>query len=82
MPAARYSHFKGNLNAHEIQTTPMRVAGGTMIISDQIKLGRKKLGMSQSELADTIWVSRNTISNWENGGRENALQPSVPAPIR
>ncbi|MDY2776763.1 MAG: helix-turn-helix domain-containing protein [Collinsella sp.] len=37
-----------------------------MVISEQIKQGRKRLGMSQSELADAIWVSRNTIGNWEN----------------
>lgn len=48
-----------------------------MIISDQIKLGRKKLGMSQSELADTIWVSRNTISNWENGSTTPDIQSLI-----
>ena len=36
-----------------------------MILSEQIKLCRKQLGMSQADLADAIWVSRNTVSNWE-----------------
>ena len=34
---------------------------------EQIKLCRKQLGMSQADLADAIWVSRNTVSNWERG---------------
>lgn len=38
-----------------------------MILSEQIKLCRKQLGMSQADLADAIWVSRNTVSNWERG---------------
>lgn len=38
-----------------------------MILSEQIRRGRKQLGMSQADLADAIWVSRNTISNWESG---------------
>ena len=38
-----------------------------MILSEQIRRGRKQLGMSQADLADAIWVSRNTISSIETG---------------
>ena len=48
-----------------------------MILSDQIKLCRKQLGMSQADLADAIWVSRNTVSNWERGDTTPDIQSLV-----
>lgn len=36
-----------------------------MDISNQIKKRRTDMGLSQEELADRIYVSRQTISNWE-----------------
>lgn len=36
-------------------------------ISTQIKKYRGSLGLSQEELAEKIYVSRQTISNWETG---------------
>lgn len=45
-----------------------------MILSEQIKLCRKQLGMSQADLADAIWVSRNTVSNWERGDTTPDIQ--------
>lgn len=48
-----------------------------MILSEQIKLGRKQLGMSQTDLADAIWVSRNTVSNWERGDTTPDIQSLV-----
>ena len=48
-----------------------------MILSEQIKLGRKQLGMSQADLADAIWVSRNTVSNWERGDTTPDIQSLV-----
>lgn len=48
-----------------------------MILSEQIKRGRKQLAMSQSDLADAIWVSRNTISNWESGATTPDIQSLV-----
>lgn len=36
-----------------------------MDISNQIKKRRTAMGLSQEELADRIYVSRQTISNWE-----------------
>ena len=37
-----------------------------MEIGNQIKKYRNELGLSQEELADIIFVTRQTISNWEN----------------
>ena len=33
--------------------------------AEQFKTARKSLGMSQTELADKLGVSRETVSNWE-----------------
>ncbi|HCW74062.1 MAG TPA: transcriptional regulator [Clostridiaceae bacterium] len=38
-----------------------------MNISSQIRNHRKRIGLSQEELAEKIYVSRQTISNWETG---------------
>lgn len=48
-----------------------------MILSEQIKLGRTQLRMSQADLADTIWVSRNIVSNWERGDTTPDIQSLV-----
>ena len=37
-----------------------------MELGTQIKQYRKELGISQDELAERIFVSRQSISNWEN----------------
>lgn len=37
-----------------------------MKLSKQIKKYRTETNLSQEELADKIYVSRQTISNWEN----------------
>ncbi len=36
-----------------------------MELKDQLKAHRTRLGLSQEELAERIYVSRQTISNWE-----------------
>lgn len=36
-----------------------------MELKDQLKAHRSRLGISQEELAERIYVSRQTISNWE-----------------
>lgn len=51
--------------------------GAEMILSEQIKNGRRRLGMSQADLADAIWVSRNTVSNWERGDTTPDVQSLV-----
>ena len=38
-----------------------------MEIGKQIKKYRSEMGLSQDELAERIFVSRQTISNWGNG---------------
>ena len=37
-----------------------------MEIAEQIKAGRARLGLTQDELAQKVFVSRQTISSWEN----------------
>lgn len=37
-----------------------------MELGTQIKQHRNRMGLSQEELADKVYVSRQTISNWEN----------------
>jgi len=38
-----------------------------MKLNERIISARKKLGMSQSDLADLLEVYRQTISKWETG---------------
>ena len=46
-------------------------------IGKNIKLQRKKLNMSQDELAAKIFTTRQTISNYENGKRNTDLETLV-----
>ena len=46
---------------------------GYMEIAEQIKAGRARLGLTQDELAQKVFVSRQTISSWEN----NKTYPDV-----
>lgn len=48
-----------------------------MMLSEQIKRGRNALGMSQADLAEAIWVSRNTVCNWETG----QTTPDIQSPV-
>ena len=36
-------------------------------VSEQVKDLRKRLGMSQKEMADALGVSFATVNRWENG---------------
>ena len=38
-----------------------------MEIAVQIRKHRTESGLSQKDLADKIYVTRQTVSNWENG---------------
>lgn len=38
-----------------------------MIFADKIILERKKLGLSQEQLADRLNVTRQSVSKWESG---------------
>ena len=45
----------------------MSILGGEeMELGKQIKKHRQEVQLSQEELADRVYVSRQTISNWEN----------------
>lgn len=39
---------------------------GSMELARQVKAKREKRGLSQDEVSKAIFVSRQTISNWEN----------------
>ena len=41
--------------------------GFSMELHAQIKKYRANMKLSQEELADRVFVTRQTISNWENG---------------
>ena len=45
-----------------------------MELSGQIKKHRDELGLSQEELAEKIFVTRQSVSNWENGKTYPDLQ--------
>lgn len=54
---------------------------GSVSIGSRIREHREALGMSQDELAQACHVSRQTISSWENGVRQNGLTGFHPATI-
>ena len=37
-----------------------------MTIAEKIKESRLKLGLTQQEVSEKLFVTRQTISNWEN----------------
>ena len=39
-----------------------------MEIKNQIRSYRSQLGMSQEELGEAVYVTRQNVSNWETGG--------------
>lgn len=43
---------------------------GMSIIGDRLKEERKRLGLSQAQLAEKIGIHRNTQNRYESGGRE------------
>lgn len=53
-----------------------------MDIGNQIKERRQRLGLSQEELAQRLYVSRVTVSHWETGVRQNGLTGKYPAMIQ
>ncbi len=52
-----------------------------MEIGARIRERRTAAGMSQDDLAARVYVSRQTISSWENGVRQNGLTGFCPATI-
>ena len=55
----------GAEDAQAVATT--RLAGTARIIGANIRLLRERAGMTQGELAHRVYVSRQTINNWEGG---------------
>ena len=45
----------------------MSVMQDTLILKNRLKEARTEAGMSQGQLAETVGVSRNTISSIETG---------------
>lgn len=41
--------------------------GALMELGNQIKSHRAALSLSQEELAEKVYVTRQTVSNWETG---------------
>ena len=52
-----------------------------MEVGGRIRELRAERGMSQDDLAARVYVSRQTISSWENGVRQNGLTGFYPATI-
>jgi DNA-binding XRE family transcriptional regulator len=48
---------------------PVERQGRTMTFGQAIKEKREKLGLTQQELAEKLFVSRQTVCRWENGTR-------------
>lgn len=57
------------------------MTAGNTGIGAGIREQRERLGMSQEALARACMVSRQTISNWETGVRQNGLTGFCPAMI-
>ena len=38
-----------------------------MKLAGNLQINRRRMGLSQEELAEKVYVTRQTISNWENG---------------
>ncbi len=49
------------------------------LLGDRLKSARKKIGMSQVELAKKTGLSKSTICNYENGKREKVSTPVIMA---
>lgn len=47
--------------------TEAQKGGGIMEIGAQIRKYRVDRNLSQEELADRVYVTRQTVSNWETG---------------
>lgn len=50
-------------------------------VGARIRSLREDAGMTQGELAARVFVSRQTVINWEKGVRQNGLTGKYPAMI-
>ena len=46
----------------------------TQNLGEKIRQARREKGMTQEQLAQALFVSRQTVSNWENGRTEPDYQ--------
>lgn len=53
-----------------------------MALSDNIKKLREEKNLTQQQLADQLYVSRQTICRWENGSRCPDLIMATAAGVR
>ncbi len=49
-----------------------------MEVGAQIKKYRSNMGISQEELAEKVYVSRQTVSNWETGKNYPDIHSVLP----
>ena len=55
--------------------------GGRVELAKRIKQHRERLGMSQTDLANAVFVSRQTISNWETDNSTDGVSWANPQVI-
>lgn len=52
-----------------------------MPTKDTIAAIRREAGLTQEEMARRLYVTRQAVSRWENGVRQNGLTGKYPAMI-
>ncbi len=72
MPDSDVKDIAALLKAREINA---RIADVTLMTGEEIKAVRIRFGMSQSLLARTMGMSKESVSKWER----NVIKPSGPA---
>ncbi len=55
---------------YSVASIPLPGVDKAKINGDYLKSYRRKLGLTQSELADKLEVTKETVSEWERGRRE------------
>lgn len=72
MPDSDVSEINSLLKARELKA---QIAAVQMMSGEEIKAVRTRFGMSQSILAHTLGMSKESVSKWER----NEIKPSGPA---
>lgn len=53
-----------------------------MAFKETLAAAREQRGMTQQDLAEKLYVTRQAVSRWENGVRQNGLTGFCPAMIQ
>lgn len=53
-----------------------------MAIKDKLASLRRERGLTQEDLARKVYVTRQAVSRWEHGVRQNGLTGFCPAMIQ